>query len=382
MKKTVLMICPTFAPVAGGSEIHASELCEYLSGRGHGVYLIACTVPLNGRYSVVETRDNVWIRRIPCLNPKLLDQTGDHPIIFPFMVIPPLLFHSFVFLLRHRREIDVIYAQSVTAGLVAAMLATIFRKRRVVTTHGEYFSDNPYHLQYHKYAMFIKWVFRRFDKVLTVNDQSRDELINVGVEAEKVVVAPRWVNQRVFSPLDRKACKAELGWEEKFVVLFVGRFVEDKGINEMIEAAKSTNRPVFFAFAGDGPMDERIASEAKSKPNILYIGRVDHDRLPIYYNAADLILLPSRLEGPSRVIMEALSCGTPVIGANRGWIPWVMDPSVGVIIEPTAEEINRATEALFDDRSKLQKLMANCRGYAEGRFSVRNAEVIEASYYE
>lgn len=382
-KKTVLMISPTFLPVIGGSEMYSKDLSEYLSGRGHHIYLIACTPSLKGKYGLVERRENLCIRRIPCLNRKLLEKTAKHPIIYPFLVVPPLLFYSFFFLLRHRNAVDVIHAQSVSAGLVAALLAAIFKKRSVVTTHGKYFSDNPYHLQYNKYAKFIRWLFGSFDRILAINEQSRDELVQVGIGADRIVIAPHWVDQQMFRPADKEACKAEVGWKGKFVVLFVGRFVEDKGISEIIAAAKAINRAIIFAFIGSGPLDEKIANEAKAQPNILYLGKVNTERMPIYYNAADLILVPSRHAGDGipRVIVEALSCGTPVIGANRGGIPGVVDLSVGLIIEPTAEEINRAIEALFDDRSKLQKLAAKCRRYAESRFSIRNAETVEASYY-
>ncbi|GFP43839.1 mannosyltransferase, partial [Candidatus Hakubella thermalkaliphila] len=382
-KKTVLMISPTFLPVIGGSEIYSYDLCEYLSGRGHRVYLIACTTPLKGKYRLVERRENLCIRRIPCLNRKLLEKTAGHPIIYPFLVVPPLLFYSLFFLLRHRNEVDVIHAQSVSAGLVVALLAAIFKKRSLVTTHGKYLSDNPYHLQYNKYAKFIRWVLGRFDRILAINEQSRDELVQIGIGADRIVIAPHWVDQQTFRPADKEASKAEVGWQGKFVVLFAGRFVEDKGINQIIAAAKAINRDVIFAFAGTGPLDEMIANAAKDEPDILYLGRVDNEQMPIYYNAADLILVPSRHAGDGipRVIIEAFSCGTPVIGANRGGIPGVVTSSVGLIIEPTTEEINRAIEVLFDDRSKLENLTANCRRYAESRFSIRNAEIVEVSYY-
>jgi glycosyltransferase involved in cell wall biosynthesis len=264
-----------------------------------------------------------------------------------------------------------------------ALLAAIFKKRSVVTTHGKYFSDNPYHLQYNKYVKFIKWVLGSFDRILAINEQSKDELVGVGISADKIVIAPHWLDQQTFRPENKKACKAQVGWQEKFVVLYAGRFVEDKGISQIIAAAKAINRDVIFAFVGTGPLEEMIVNAAGDEPNILYLGRVDNAQMSKYYNAADFILVPSRHAGDGipRVIMEALSCGTPVIGANRGGIPDVVISSVGVIIEPTVEEINRAIEALFDDRQKLERLTANCRRYAQSRFSIRNAETVEASYY-
>jgi len=382
-KKTVLMISPTFSPVIGGSEIYSNDLYEYLSRRGHRVYLIACTFSLKGKYRLVERRGNSSIRRIPCLNRKLLEKTARHPFVYPFLIIPPLFLYSFFFLLWHRNKVDVIHAQSVSAGLVAASLAAIFKKRNVVTTHGKYFSDNLYHLQYNRYVRFIKRVLGSFDKILAINEQSKEELLEVGVRADKIIIAPHWVDQQMFSVQDKKMCKEDTGWQGRFVVLYAGRFVEDKGVSQIIAAAKTINRDVVFAFAGTGPLEDAVSNAAKDGPNIIYLGRVDNERMPIYYNAADLILVPSRHAGDGipRVITEALSCGTPIIGANRGGIPDVVNSSVGIIIEPAAAGIKKAIEALFDDRDKLKRLADNCRRYAESRFSIRNAEIAEASYY-
>ena len=382
-KKTVLMISPTFSPVIGGSEIYSNDLYEYLSRRGHRVVLIACTSPLKGKYRLIERSGNSCIRRIPCLNRKLLEKTVKHPIVYPFLIIPPLFFYSFFFLLWNRNEVDVIHAQSASAGLVVALLAAIFKKRSIVTTHGKYFSDNPYHLQYNKYVKFIKWVLGSFDKILAINEQSKEELLEVGIRDDKIIIATHWVDQQMFRVQDKKTCKVRVGWQGRFVILYAGRFVEDKGIGQIIDVAKEITRDVVFVFAGTGPLEEMIVNAAKDEHNIIYLGRVDNERMSIYYNAADLILVPSRHAGDGipRVITEALSCGTPVIGANRGGIPDVVASSVGIIIEPAAEEIKRSIETLFDDRDKLNRLTANCRRYAESRFSIRNAEIAEASYY-
>lgn len=381
-KKTVLLISPTFSPVIGGSEIYSNDLYEYLSRRGHTVNIIACTTPLKGKYRLIERRGKCSIRRIPCLSQKLLEKTAKHPIVYPFLIIPPLFFYSFFFLLWHHKEVSVMHAQSASAGIVVASLAFFFRKRSIVTTHGKYFSDNLYHLQYNKYVRFIKWILGTFDKILAINQQSKDELLEVGIRDDKIIIAPHWVNQQMFSVQNKKTCKADVGWQGKFAILYAGRFVEDKGINQIITVAKGIKKGVIFAFAGIGPLEETIILAAKSEPNIIYLGKVHNERMSLYYNAADLVLVPSRHagDGVPRVIIEALSCGTPVIGANRGGIPDVIVSSLGIVIEPTTEEIKIAIENLFDDKDKLNRLTANCRKYAESRFSIKNAEIVEASY--
>ncbi|NQS88963.1 glycosyltransferase family 4 protein, partial [Patescibacteria group bacterium] len=102
------------------------------------------------------------------------------------------------------------------------------------------------------------------------------------------------------------------------------------------------------------------------------------NNLPLHYNAADAVIMPSQYEeGYGRVILESLSCGTPVIASNRGGIKEVLTDSVGMLIEPTEEEITKALKEI-----NLKELSKNCRPYAEEMFSSHNALVIEKAYKE
>ena len=80
-------------------------------------------------------------------------------------------------------------------------------------------------------------------------------------------------------------------------------------------------------------------------------------------------------EGYGRVILEALSCGVPVIASNRGGMKEILNDSIGVLVEPTEEEIIKALR-----ETDFEKLAKNCRPYAEKMFSSNNAKVIEEAY--
>jgi glycosyltransferase involved in cell wall biosynthesis len=181
--------------------------------------------------------------------------------------------------------------------------------------------------------------------------------------------------------LDRDRCKERLGWEGNFIVLFVGRFIWIKGTGLLIEIAKQVDRRICFAFIGDGPLTEEIKEASLKSENILYVGKIDNKELSVYYNASDIVVVPSQYEeGFGRVTLEALSCGTPVIASNRGGIPEAMDETVGVLVEPTVENLRRVIEELYHNRGKLERLANNCRRYAERNFSKENARVIVRSY--
>jgi len=81
-----------------------------------------------------------------------------------------------------------------------------------------------------------------------------------------------------------------------------------------------------------------------------------------YYQAADILVVPSQYdEAFGKVVIEALSCGTPVIGTNRGAMPNIITASVGRVVEPTVENIKREIEYLYYHPEVLSGLTKNCR---------------------
>lgn len=111
---------------------------------------------------------------------------------------------------------------------------------------------------------------------------------------------------------ERALMRGKLGLPiDKKIVLFVGRFVRKKGIHRIIALSKLFPT-VTFVFVGSGP---EAPNEAIG--NVIVIGRVEHDRLVHYYQAADLFLLPSSGEGMPLVVQEALCCGTGVLSTDE-----------------------------------------------------------------
>lgn len=375
----VLILCPFFSPNVGGVETHLDDLCGYLGRQGHRVVVITYQ-PLTTRAAAprFEDRGNVVIYRLPWFGHNWFHKLEPYPLLEFLYLTPGLFFGSLRYLLRHGREIDVIHAHGLSAALITKFLCKAFRKRGVASTHAFYdLTRRP------SLSKLVRWVLSSFDKVLTLSRQSKAELVSIGLPEEKVEVYTYWVDQEVFRPLDRKQCRNELRWGSGFNVLFVGRLIGIKGVSLLLEVARrEENRDVRFAFVGDGPMAQTVQNAAQELPNVSFVGRVENHRLNLYYNAADLLVMPSQYEeGYGRVILEALSCGTPVIASNRGGIAEALDPSVGILVEPTADAISGALRSFRSDQSKLETMRARCLEYAQRLFSERNAALIEASYY-
>lgn len=378
--KTILIISISFSPIVGGVETHLDDLCDYLTKNGYRVRVITYG-PAMAKTKVArgEKRGKLIIHRIPWFDPVLFHRLERYPLLEFLYMTPLLLLYSLFFMLACRGNIDVVHAHGLNAAFVAKALVKMFRKRSVVSIHAIYnLPEKP------TLARLMRVTLSSFDVVLALAVRSKMELIRIGLDSSKIRVFTYWIDQKVFRPLNKAECKKILALEDKFVVLFVGRLIEIKGVRLLIEVAKRLSRMenIFFVFVGDGPLANELESVSKTLNNVSYEGRIKNRDLYVYYNAADVIVMPSLYEeGFGRVILEALSCATPVIASNRGGILEALDSSVGVFIEPTVYNIERNILYFYNNPSELLKLTMNCRKYAEKHFSERNAKRIEDSYY-
>jgi glycosyltransferase involved in cell wall biosynthesis len=281
-------------------------------------------------------------------------------------------------MLIHSRSIAVIHAQGLVPALIGNVLKIIWRKRLIVSIHAVY--GWLYNLSQTLFGKIARRVLSGADVVLTLAERSRTEIISLGVPASKVVVFTYWIDLGTFQLRNQKECRVQLGWHDEFVVLFVGRLIPVKGVETLIEVAKRLPQ-LLFVFVGDGPLRESLIGITGFQKNVMFLGKVANAELPIYYNAADILCIPSQYEeGFGRVILEALACGCPVLGAHRGGIPEAVDDSVSVLVEPNAAQLANALRLLLDYPGALEQLRKNCRPYAERHFGPGNAQIIERAY--
>ena len=371
----ILQITVHFSPNLGGVETHIDDLISALEKLGHDVFVLTYR-PLQTKvdWKIFEKMGKIRIMRIPWI-PGLFYRLLDKPLFELIYLLPGIfIFAPFMILLF---KPDVLHAHGIIAGIVAVFWGKVFGIRSVISTH------NIYHVPTSGlYRNFCGWVFNNADHVLCLSQQSADEIKSIVKEKGKVGVFTSWVDLNKFKAQSSKLkAKQDIGWEGKFVVLFVGRLVEEKGILILLEAAKKWNKNITLAVAGTGPLEENIKHQSSNINNLVYLGKVDNDELPKYYNAADVTIVPSiHEEGFGRVIPESLACGTPVIGSNRGAIPEVLNNSVGKVIDISAKEIKETVEFYYKNKNKLEELAKNARGHAKKSYSVKNIEKIFISY--
>ena len=382
----VLIVTPFFRPSIGGVETHIDDLIAYLSKHGHSVDIITYTPNVTGNYRnrnevpsrvpLRETKKNSDIRRIRWFGNGLFYALSDYMVLEFLYLVPALLVYGFAFLLT--RKVDVINAHGFMAAFVVRVLSKLFKVRTVMTVHA------VYDLEKHPLLRVLsRWMMSSFNTILVLSNRSLKDFNNLRLPKNKMAVYTHWVDQNIFKPpTDREVSRKKYGFQDCFVILFVGKLYWTKGIHLLFEVAKKLPSDARILLIGSGPMEPQIRSMSKMRRNIEFLGKVSIQQLVEYYGLADIFILPSvpgysHQEGFARVVIEALSCGTPAIVSNTGCLPDIVDQTVGRVVIPTPDGVRKEIMRLYDNKDELARLRKSCRMYAEKNFSERNAEKIE-----
>lgn len=366
----VLHISAHFYPNIGGVETHLIDLINALIKRKWKVYVLSympLTTKTNGK--IFEVFNKCKIIRIPWI-PNLFLKLVKFPILEFLYLAPGLfIFAPFIILISKPK---VIHAHGLVVGFIGVFWAKVFNKRVVISTHNTYrFPKRGI------YRIFARWIFGHCDFCLVLSDKSKQELESIGVPKNNISRFTYWIDLNNFKPV--KNAKKLLGWKDRFIVLFVGRLIEEKGVSQLIESFRNWDRRIYLVMIGAGPSKKKLVN-IKLK-NFTFLEEIRQKDLPWYYSGADVLIVPSiSEEGFGRVILESLACGTPVIGADRGAIPEAINETVGKLINSSPINIKKVVEFFYNSPDKLRELSVNCRKYAIKKYSEKNAEQIIKKY--
>jgi glycosyltransferase involved in cell wall biosynthesis len=381
IKKRILLITPFCPPSVGGAETHLEDLYDYLRHNHYFVYVLTYQpITVNIRGESLEKKENLEIHRLNWFGHNLFHKLEKHHPIFNFLYLTPyLMIRSIFFMINHQDKIDIIHAHGLNAAFIAVIIKKLFKKKALMSTMALYcFKKGSL------FAIISQKVLSSLDKILTETQESMDEIMAIGVDPIKMVVFSHWVNQYKFKPENKNSMKIKLGWQNKFVVLFVGRAIPIKGGDTLTKVISKINPKINFAIISNaGPLLSLFEKTAKRYKNFIFVGGVDYKDLHNYYKAADIFIIPSRYEeGAARVVMEAVACGLPVICSNKGALPSVLDSSVAVFTNPDEINLRKEIEKLYQNRKKLNKLATSCQNFANTHFGLKNAMVITNAYHQ
>lgn len=377
-------------PLEGsGSGIYTRNIAKELAERGHDVVVV---------FPEIEKVSYEGFKSVPIIFRGKQDQKiYDVDFNFPCFTSHPRSNYTFydmnndqieeyvsVFMKKVKEEIeifkpDIIHAQHLW---LAPYIASLTNIPYVVTAHGTDLKGFKKDGRYHKYALEGA---EKAEKIITISkqvDREVEELYHVSLEKrtrimngydDGLFVMDETINRyEILKSFDIKE-------EPKYIISFVGKLTHFKGVDVLLKAAhiyeKRYGHTVLTIIAGNGELYSKL-NKLKSElklTNVHFFGHVSQAELVKIYNIADVSVVPSRTEPFGLVAIEALACGTPVIGTNQGGLPDFINEDVGALI-PVEDELELSKKVVNElERVDKKERSKYCNKYAKENFSWKNS---------
>jgi glycosyltransferase involved in cell wall biosynthesis len=231
---------------------------------------------------------------------------------------------------------------------------------------------------------FTRWRLRlllRTDAFVTLSREIEDELAASGLGRVPCHRIPNGVDLEVFRPASREeqqALRVRLGLPERRVLgMFAGRLTPQKDPGLLLEAWMASGvSGAHLVFVGDGPLRASLERHVASRPaagRIGFAGATGH--VADYLRAADFLVLPSRAEGMSNALLEAMACGLPVaatdVPGNRALLG--DDGKAGLLVPPdNPAPLTEAMQALIASSDLRREMGVAARALVEERHDIRD----------
>jgi len=368
--------------------IFVKNLADQVAKRGHPVIVV--TPKIFHDSEKYESSGDVQVFRF------FFPSGGKTLVAFKRIPVFRMLVYMFSSLLKSvgimkRQGCEIIHVHWIHPnGIIGVVLKWLYHVPLVVHVRGTDFHTFAKRNRF--FAFLTSFVLSHTDRILCTSGILRDGILMSfpEIDRENVIVVYNEVDTSLFHPIPEEEARKNLGIQEKGIhLLFIGNLVKEKGILDLLEVARKIyagepEKDVFLHVIGKGPLYSKLKERVKDgyEDKIFIHGAVPPREIPVWLNAANLLILPSDHEGMPNVVLEAFCCGIPVLATNVGDIHEFIRENVnGFLINPEkkTEELEKYLETLLNNPERLGVMKREMqRKISEGfSFPPASREVVE-----
>jgi colanic acid biosynthesis glycosyl transferase WcaI len=228
---------------------------------------------------------------------------------------------------------------------------------------------------------WLEWsTYRRASLVWVVTEGVRDLLIQRGLSPERIFLLTNGVDTTLFQPLPQLEARTELGWDNRFTVLYAGTHGLAQGLTTILTAAEQMrdHSDIHIIFVGDGAVKADLMAQAQRSclKNVTFLDFQPHNRLPLLLAAADVCLVPLRkvalFETTLPVKMfEVMACARPMVLSAEGKARQIAEQEAGAAIYAEPENPSALASAisyLYEHPEEAELMGKRGRAFVEDRF--------------
>ena len=336
----VLICCPNLKVPGGVSNYYRVIRRILLNPSIHFVEIGGAGKNFFGLYASFFIEPFYFIRRLVVINPAIVHLNPS--------LLPRSLLRSAVFL----------------------VIAKLFRCKIIVFWRG--WSLDYERKVEQKYKKIFTTIFNKADVTLVLSKEFREKLIRMGIRHPVIVTTTLYDKERLTIA---KGKVKDTRHADSTVLLFMSRLVNDKGIEEALEAfklVKKYNRGLMFYIAGEGPLRKTLEERYKKDKDIEFLGNVDDERKYELLLLSDIFLFPSTYgEGMPNAVLEAMAAGRPVITTKVGGLADFFENNQNglIVAKRDVQQLAAAVEYLAKNKLVRQNIGARNAKFAEKYFS-------------
>jgi glycosyltransferase involved in cell wall biosynthesis len=356
---SLILVCSSYPPVVGGSEVEAQRVCSALIKRGHRV-----TVATTGGAPMPPLR-------------KWTDPAGVPVRIYAARwngVMKDMVYAISVawLLIRERRNYQAVYFLMQGLHLAVGLpVARLLGKTILMKVGGS--GVLPAMALSPTGRLEIRWLRKWADCVMILNEGMRTEALAARLPADKLLWMPNPVDTEHFSPVpdeQRRQLRAQHGLpEDASVIIYTGRLAPEKSLHVLVEAfaAVRHQRPqAYLVLVGDGPMRTALTEQTQRlgcQDNTRFVGTVAPSEIPRWLQMADVFALVSPSEGFPCALVEAMSAGLASVVSDIPAIRQLVQSEQHGLLAPAgdAAAVSAALIRLLDDQELRTRMGAEAR---------------------